>query len=168
VALLVASAVAILLAVTFGGAALGHDVAPFTHLGVPASHGARAWLLVAAMIGMAVLVWLVLRSDEDALWVSDGRGGVLVPAAPVVATAEGAACRHAEVVRAEAHVRGRRGRLVASVRVFCRPLADAARVGADVELEVRRALAATLGQAPDRLVVRPRVLGVRELKRHLP
>ena len=54
------------------------------------------------------------------------------------------------------------------MRVYGRPLADPARLAAEVEPAVRERLARVLGVAPARLVVRPRILTVPQLKRYLP
>jgi hypothetical protein len=54
------------------------------------------------------------------------------------------------------------------VRVYGRPLADPARLAAEVELAVRERLARVVGVAPVRLVVRPRIVTVPQLTRYLP
>ena len=115
-----------------------------------------------------MLVWLVLRHGEETLWLRGAAGGVLVPAAALARLAEEAACRHPEVVRAAAELRVRDGAPGGTVRVYGRPLADPARLAAEVEPAVRERLARVVGVAPRRLVVRPRILTVPQLKRHLP
>jgi hypothetical protein len=168
VLLLAAGFVALLLAVRLTAAALGYAFSPFTYLGLPADHGSRAWLLAGAVVVLAVLLWLVLRHGEETLWLRGEAGGVLVPAAALARLAEVAASRHPEVVRAVAAVRVREGAPGGTVRVYGRPLTDPARLAAEVESAVRERLARITGVAPARLVVRPRVLTVPQLKRYLP
>jgi len=110
----------------------------------------------------------VLRHGEETLWLPGKAGGVLVPAAALARLAEETACRHPEVVRAAAVLRVREGAPGGTVRVYGRPLADAARLAAEVEPAVRERLARVVGVAPARLVVRPRILTVPQLKRRLP
>ena len=88
--------------------------------------------------------------------------------APGVATELVEVVGRVEVVRAEAVLRVRGGAASGAVRVYGRPLADAAHLAAEVELAVRDRLARVVGVAPARLVVRPRILTVPQLKRHLP
>ena len=159
---------ALLFAVRLTAAALGCDFSPFTYLGLPADHGSRAWLLAGVVVVLAVLLWLVLRHGEETLWLRGEAGGVLVPAAALARLAEEAASRHPEVVRADAALRVRDGAPGGTVRVYGRPLTDPARLAAEVELAVRERLARVIGVAPARLVVRPRVLTVPQLKRYLP
>ena len=166
--LIVAGCVALLFAMRLTAAALGCAFSPFPYLGVPADHGSRAWLLAGVVIVLGVLLWLVLRHGDEALWLPGEAGGVLAPAAALTRLAEEAACRHPEVVRAAAALRVRRGVVGGSVRVYGRPLADRARLAAEVELAVRERLARVTGSAPGRLVVRPRILTVPQLKRYLP
>jgi hypothetical protein len=166
--LLAAGCVALLFAVRLAAAALGYTFSPFTYLDLPADHGSRAWLLAGAVVVLAVLLWLVLRHGEETLWLRGEAGGVLVPAAALARLVEVAASRHPEVVRAAAAVRVREGAPGGTVRVFGRPLIDPARLAAEVEPAVRERLARVTGVAPARLVVRPRVLTVPQLKRHLP
>jgi len=168
VLLIVAGLVALLFAVRLTAAALGSAFSPFPYLGVPAEHGLRAWLLAAAVIVLGVLVWLVLRHGDEALWLPGEAGGVLVSAAALTRLAEQAACRNPEVVRAAVVLRVRQGAVGGMVRVYGRPLADRARLAAEVELAVRERLSRVVGRAPGRLVVRPRILTVPQLKRHLP
>jgi hypothetical protein len=110
----------------------------------------------------------VLRHAEETLWLPGVAGGVLAPAAALARLAEETACRHPEVVRAEAVLRVRGGAAGGAVRVYGRPLADTAHLAAEVELAVRDRLARVVGVAPARLVVRPRIHTVPQLKRHLP
>ena len=127
--LLAVGGVALLaLAAALAAAAFSRSFSPLAHLGLPATHGGRAWLLVGAMAVLALLVWLVVRAGEETLWLPAGRGGVLVPAATLQGFAEAVACRHAEVVRAEARLHARGGVLRGTLQLFCRPLADAGRV----------------------------------------
>ena len=166
--LLAAGVVALLFAMRLTAAAFDCDFSPFPHLGITADHASRAWLLAGVVIALAVLVWLVLRHGDETLWLSGESGGVLVPAAALARLAEATACRHPEVVRAAAVLRVREGAPGGTVRVYGRPLADRARLAAEVELAVRERLARVVGAAPARLVVRPRILTVPQLKRHLP
>ena len=169
VLLIAAGFVALLFAMRLTAAALGCAFSPFPYLGVPADHASRAWLLAGVVIVLGVLVWLVLRHGEETLWLrGEAGGGVLVPAAGLARLAEDAACRHPEVVSAAAALRVRGGAVGGRVRVCGRPLADPARLAAEVELAVRERLAQVVGVAPARLVVRPRILTVPQLKRYLP
>ena len=166
--LVAAGVIALLFAVRLTAASLGWAYSPFRHFGVPADHASRAWLLAGVVIVLAVLVWLVLRHGEETLWLSGEAGGVLVPAAALARLAEETACRHPDVVRAEVVLRVREGAPGGAVRVYGRPLADPALLAAEVEPAVRERLARIVGVAPARLVVRPRILTVPQLKRRLP
>jgi hypothetical protein len=168
VLLAVAGLVALLFAMRLTAAAFGCDFSPFRHLGITADHGTRAWLLAGVAAALTVLVWLVLRHGEETLWLPGDSGGVLVSAAALQRLAEVSACTHPEVVRAEARLRMREGVVCGSVRVYGRPLADPARLVTEVEPAVRERLTRTVGAAPARLVVRPRVLTVPQLARYLP
>lgn len=168
VLLIAAGVVALLFALRLTAASLGWAFSPFGYLGIPADHGSRAWLLAGVVVALAVLVWLVLRHGEETLWLRGAAGGVLVPAAALARLVEDAACLHPEVVRAAAELRVRDGAPGGTVRVYGRPLADPARLAAEVEPAVRERLARVLGVAPARLVVRPRILTVPQLKRYLP
>jgi hypothetical protein len=168
VLLVAAGVVALLFAMRLTAAVFSCDFSPFPYLGVPSDHTSLAWLLAGVVVVLAVLVWLVLRHGEETLWLRGDAGGVLVPAAALARLAEETACRHPEVVRAEAVLRVRQGAPSGTVRVYGRPLADPGRLAVDVELAVRERLARVIGLAPGRLVVRPRVLTVPQLKRHLP
>ena len=168
VLLIAAGVVVLLFAARLTAASLGWAFSPFRYLGIPADHASRAWLLAAVVIVLAVLVWLVLRHGEQTLWLPGEAGGVLVPAAALARLAEETACRHPEVVRAAAVLRVRGGAVGGAVRVYGRPLADPERLAAEVEPAVREQLARVVGVAPARLVVRPRILTVPQLKRHLP
>jgi hypothetical protein len=160
--------VALLFAMRLTAAAFGCDFSPFRYLGVPADHAARAWLLVLAVVGLATLVWLVMRHGERMLWLNGTAGGVLVPASGLEDLLEAAACRHPEVVRAQAGLQIRGGVPTGDLRLFCRPLADHMAVAADVDREARHELTTLTGRETGELVVRPRVLTVRQLKRYLP
>jgi hypothetical protein len=168
VLLLAAGFVALLFAMRLTAAAFRCDFSPFSYLGVSADHATRAWLLAGVVAGLAVLVWLVLRHGEETLWLRGDAGGVLVPAAALARLAEEAASRHPEVVRAAATLRVREGAPGGTVRVYGRPLIDPTRLAAEVEPAVRERLARVVGVVPERLVVRPRILTVPQLKRHLP
>lgn len=149
-------------------AAFGCGFSPFGYLGIPAGHATRAWLLSGVVAALGVLVWLVLRHGEEALWLPGSAGGVLVPAAALARLAEQTACEHPDVVRAAASLRVRGGAPGGTVRVYGRPLADAVRLAAEVEPGVRERLTRVVGVAPSRLTVRPRILTVPQLKRYLP
>jgi hypothetical protein len=168
VLLVAASFVALLFAMRLTAAAFGCAFSPAKYLGIPADHAARAWLLAGVVVVLTVLVWLVLRHGEETLWLPGGGGGVLVPAAALARLAEDTACRHPEVLRAEAALRVREGAPGGAVRVYGRPLADPARLAAEVETAVRERLTRVVGVAPGRLVVRPRIVTVPQLKRYLP
>jgi len=169
VLLVAAGFVALLFAMRLTAAAFDCDFSPFSYLGMTADHASRAWLLAGVVVVLGVLVWLVLRHGEETLWLpGGGGGGVLVPARALARLAEDTACRHPEVVHADAVLRVREGAPGGTVRVYGRPLADPARLAAEVELAVRERLARVVGVAPARLVVRPRILTVPQLKRHLP
>jgi len=168
VLLLAAGIVALLFAMRLTAAAFDCDFSPFPYLGITADHAARAWLLAGVVIVLSVLVWLVLRHGDETLWLSGESGGILVPAPALARLAEETACRHPEVVRAEAALSIREGAPGGTVRVYGRPLADRARLAAEVELAVRERLARVVGAPPARLVVRPRILKVPQLKRYLP
>jgi hypothetical protein len=168
VLLVAAGFVALLFAMRLTAAAFGCDFSPFAYLGITADHATRAWLLAGVVAVLAVLLWLVLRHGEETLWLPGTAGGVLVPAAALARLAAEAACRHPEVVRAEATLRVREGAPDGTVRVYGRPLADPARLAVEIEPAVRERLVQVVGVAPLRLVVRPRILTVPQLKRHLP
>ena len=149
-------------------AAFDCDFSPFRYLGLPSDSGARAWLLVGAIVVIGLLVWLVARHGEETFWLAGPHGGVLVPVAPVVKTVEAAAARHPEVVRAEADLRASGAGLGGTIRVYGRPLVDPARLSAEVEPLVRRRLRTVTGAEPAAVVIRPRILTVPELKKYLP
>ena len=169
VLLVAAGFVALLFAMRLTAAAFDCDFSPFPYLGITADHASRAWLLAGVVIALGVLLWLVLRHGEETLWLpGGGGGGVLVPAAALARLAEETACRHPDVVSAAVVLRVRGGAVAAAARINGRPLADPARLAAEVELAVCERLARVVGVAPARLVVRPRILTVPQLKRHLP
>jgi len=149
-------------------AAFDCDFSPFPYLGLPADPGVRAWLLAGAIAVIGVLVWRVARHGDEAFWLAGPHGGVLIPAAPLLKLAEGAAARHPEVVRAEASLRVTGAGLGGTIRVYGRPLADPGRLASEVEPMVRSRLRHVTGAEPAALLVRPRVLRVHELKRYLP
>ena len=168
-ALLGAGGVFVLLyAVRLGTAALGWGSSPFDSLPLPDGHAARAAWLVAAVAALAALVWLVARHGEPTLWLNTPDGGVEVRASALEDQARRDAEADAEVVRALADLRVSRGVLRADVRVFGRPLGDAARLGAETEDRVRAGLVAATGLTDVRVRVRPRILAVRQLARYLP
>lgn len=161
-------AAALLVAARLVAAALHSGFSPVAHLPLPGAPGVRGVGLLVVAAVLAALVWLVARHGEPVLWLATPEGGVSVPASALERLARHAAEADEEVVRAEAEVRVRRGGLAADVRVFGRPLGDARRLGEEAEARVRQVLADTSGSPDLRVRVRPRVLAVRELARHLP
>jgi len=168
VLLLAGGVVALLFAMRLVAAAFGCDFSPFPYLYLPQDPGLVALLLVAAVVVTGLLVWLVLRHGEATFWLRHEGGGVLVPIAPLQKLVAQAAARHPEVVRAEAELRVTGGRLGGVVRVYGRPLADPARLAAEVEPLVVRRLFVIAGADPAAVKVKPRILRVPELKRYLP
>lgn len=160
--------VALLFAMRLTAAAFDCDFSPFPYLDLPLSPAMRAWLLALVVGVLATLIWLVLRHGERMLWLSGPTGGVLAPASDLERVVEAVACRHPEVVRAQARLRIRGGAPTGTLHIFCRPLVDPAPVAAEVGGEGRRELSAMTGRAAAKLTVRPRVLAVKQLKRHLP
>ncbi len=151
-------------------AAFDCDFSPFPYI-TPNGHTLLAWLLLLAMVGLAGLVWLVLRHDSGALWLASpaGAGGILVPNADLERPAASASCRsHPDVVRAEVEFLTRGVSLRGRVTVWARPLADASVVGAAVDAAVRRQVARLTGRELERLDVRVKVLKVAQLARNLP
>jgi hypothetical protein len=144
------------------------DFSPFRYLGIPADPAVRAWILLALILILGLLILLVLRHGEETVWLAGEGGGVLAPAAGLATALERAAADHADVVRSEAQVGTRRGDLTATLTAYLRPYADGGRVAADLEPLLRGCLAAIAGSAPGTVTVRPRVLGAHQLKRHLP
>lgn len=166
--LVVGGVFAVVLAVSFAAAVLGWDFAPMDSLASTGGHGLRAVLLVAALVILAGLVLIIPRQGERSLWLRGEHGGVLVSLAALQRIAEATALRHPEVVRAEARLRERDGAPYGSVRLFARPLADAARVRGEVEAQVRTAIDLVIGRETARIAVKPTVLRVGQLKRYLP
>ncbi len=144
------------------------EFSPFRYLGLPADPAVRAWSLLAVIVVLGLLILLVLRHGEETVWLPGDGGGVLAPAAAIAAALEQTAAGHADVVRSQASVETRRGEPAATLITYLRPYADGSRVAADLEPRLRGRLAALTGVAPGAVRVRPRVLGVRQLKRHLP
>jgi hypothetical protein len=169
--LLASGIVAALFAIRLIAVAAGWDFSPFTYITPSGAHSLLAWLLVIAMAVLAGLIWMVLRHDADALWLAAaaGDGGVLVPKADLERLVSSAAGRaHPDVVRAEAELWQRGGELRGRVRVWARPLADAAVVSAAVEERARRQVARLTQSELGRADVRVRVLRVAQLVRYLP
>jgi hypothetical protein len=168
VLLLAGGIVALLYAVRLTAAALGWEFSPFASLPLTTDHGWHAvWLLLAA-VALAFLLWLVARHDEPTLWLSTPEGGVAVRTSALEELAVREAEADEDVVRAEAELRVSRGALRADVRVYGRPLGDAARLGDEAAARVRAALVAVSGLDDVQVRVRPRILAVRQLARHLP
>jgi hypothetical protein len=152
-------------------AAFDCDFSPFPYITPGGGHALLAWLLLLAMVVLAVLVWMVLRHDGDALWLASpaGEGGVLVPGRDLERLVSSAAGRaHADVVRADAELRQRRGELRGRVTVWARPLAAGDAVGAAVAEAARRQVGRLTGLELGRCDVRVKVLRVTQLARYLP
>jgi hypothetical protein len=162
--------VALLFAMRLVAAAFNCDFSPFSYI-TPGGHAFLAWLLLLGMVVLATLIWLVLRHDDDTLWLPSaaGDGGVLVPSADLERPAGSAAGRsHPDVVRAAVELSARGAAVRGRVRVYARPLADAGAVGGAVDAAVRRQVARLSGAELERLDVRVKVLKVTQLARHLP
>lgn len=159
---------AAVLAVSFAAAVLGWDFTAMDPLLSTGGHVVRAVLLVVALVILAGLVLIIARHGERSLWLRGDHGGVLVSLAALQRIAEAAALRHPEVVRAEARLRERDGAPHGSVRLYARPLVDAARVRGEVEAQVRTAIDKVTGRETTRVAVKPTVLRVGQLKRYLP
>ncbi len=158
-----------LFATRLTAAAFGCGFSPFAYLSLSDDAVVLAWLLGAALVILAVLIWLVLRHGEETLWLASATGGALVPAAALEQPAAAAAtASHPDVVRAEVSLTGRGGALRARAHVLARPLADAATVKEAVEPAVRARFARLAGRDIDRVDVRVRVLTVSQLGRYLP
>jgi hypothetical protein len=168
VLLLAGGVVLSMFAVRLAAAAFRWDFSPFAYLPLAADHGLRALWLLAAVAALGFLVWLVDRHERPTLWLAGPEGGVAVPASPLEELAVRAAEADDEVVRAKAELHVSRGVLKADVRVLGRPLGDAARLGGDAEARVRAGLVSATGIEDVRVKVRPRILAVRQLARHLP
>jgi hypothetical protein len=169
--LLAGGLVALLFAVRLVAAALSSDFSPFTAIMPGDAHALLAWLLGLAMAVLAVLVWLVLRHDADALWLASpsGDGGVLVSSEDLERLSTSAAGRsHADVVRAEVELGTRDADVRGRVHVLARPLANPDVVRGAVDEAVRRQVARLTGRDVARLEVRIKVLRVAQLARHLP
>ena len=160
---------ALLFAMRLTAAAFSCDFSPFPYLTFTDDHGLLAWLLAAALVVLGILVWLVLRHGAETLWLAAEDGGVLAPRAGLERPAGVAAAgSHPDVVRAEVELSERGGALRARARVWARPLADAAAVGAAVDEAVRSSVSRLTGREVSRLDVRVRVLTVSQLGRRLP
>ena len=72
------------------------------------------------------------------------------------------------MVRADVDVRVRRGRVAATLDVALRPLVDGAVVADGLSAGAHDLLAGVIGAADVTVRVRPRVLTVGQLARHLP
>ena len=167
--LLIAGGVVLLLyAVRLAAVAMGWAFSPFDHLPIPQDHGWRALLLLGAAAALAALLWLVARHGRSQLWLATPQGGVAVDTSALEALAVHRAEADPEVVRAQADLRIRRGRLRADLRVYGRPFGDADTLAAGAAERVRSGLAAATGLDEIHVVVRPHILAVRRLARHLP
>jgi len=162
--------VAAFFAARLAAAALGSAWSPLPSV-APPGHALTAWVLVSGMALLALLLWLVLRHDAEAVWLSSagGDGGVLAPRADLerpLATTVGRA--HADVLRAQVDLRARGAALRARVTVWTRPLADPEAVGAAADAAVRHEAERLTGRDLDHVGVRVRVLKVGQLVRYLP
>ena len=169
--LLAGGVVALLFAMRLVAAAFDCDFSPFPYITPGGGHALLAWLLLLGMAVLAVLIWMVLRHDADALWLASprGDGGVLVPREDLERLVSNSAGRaHADVVRAEVELWQRRGELRGRVQVWARPLADGRAVGAAVDEAARRQAVRLTGLELARIDVRVRVLRVTQLVRYLP
>jgi hypothetical protein len=168
VALFGAGAVLLLFAMRLVAASFGCDFSPFPYLGLPADPGWRV-LLLAVFVALCVCLVALLTGDGgDVLWLAAPDGGVLVPAEAVEQLLHDGALLHAEVVRAEAEVRVRRGTPVARLDVDLRPMLDRDAVAGQLAAAARDVLARVTGVADAGVDVRARVLSVRQLGRQLP
>jgi len=158
----------LLFAMRLVAAAFGCAFTPFAYLGLPGGHGWQALLFAGLAAACVVLLALVLDDARDELWLAGEGGGVLVPADAVELLLRDAALAHAEVVRADVDVRVRRGRVTATLNVALRPLVDGAAVADGLSAGARDLLARVIGAADVTVRVRPRVLTVGQLARHLP
>ena len=168
VLLLAGAIVALLFAMRLVAAAFSCDFSPFPYLYLPEDPGRPPGFSWPPSPSVGLLLWLVLRHGEATFWLRHDGGGVLVPVAALQRLVEQAAARHPEVVSAEASLRVSGGRLGGVVRVYGRPLADPARLAAEVEPLVVRRLFVIAGADAAPVTVRPRILTVPQLKRHLP
>lgn len=167
--LLAGGVVALLFAMRLTAAAFDCDFSPFPYLTFGDDHGLLAWLLAAALVVLGALLWLVLRHGDETVWLGAADGGVLVPRIALERPAGAAAAgSHPDVVTAEIDLAQRGGALRARARVWARPLADTAAVGAAVDEAVRRDVVRRSGRELSRLDVRVRVLRVSQLARRLP
>jgi len=163
--------VSLLFAMRLTAAAFDCDFSPFPYLTPGDDHTVLALLLLSAMIVLALLIWLVLRHDADALWLASGAGagGVLVATSEVERPASSSATRcHPDALRAEVELSQRGADLRGRVQVWARPLADAAAVSGVADAAVRRQVARLTGRDLARLDVRVRVIKVKQLVRYLP
>ncbi len=160
---------ALLFAVRLIMAAFEIDFSPFASLSFGDDYALQAWLLAGLLVVLGLLVWLVLRHGDEAVWLASAEGGVLVPTDDLERHAAAAAVRsHPDVVRAEVELGMRGGAFRARARVWARPLANAAATGASVEDAVRGRLTRLTGRDVDKLKVTVRVLTVSQLPRYLP
>jgi hypothetical protein len=158
----------LLFAMRLVAAAFGCAFTPFAYLVLPDDHGWQALLFAGLAAACVVLLALVLDDARDELWLAREDGGVLVPADVVELLLRDAALAHAEVVRADVEVRLRRGRVAAKLDVALRPLVDGVAIADDLSAGARDLLARVIGAADVTVRVRPRVLKVGQLTRHLP
>ena len=158
----------LLFAMRLVAAAFGCAFTPFAYLGLPDDHGWQALLFAGLAAACVVLLALVLDDARDELWLAREDGGVLVPADAVELLLRDAALAHAEVVRADVEVRLRRGRVAAKLDVALRPLVDGVAVADELSAGARDLLVRVIGTADVTVRVRPRVLKVGQLARHLP
>ncbi len=166
--LLIGALVGLVLAVLLGAALLGWSDAVPGSLVARGSYEVRALLYGIALLALAGLVAVALRRGERSLWLRAPHGGVLVSLPTLEWVAETNAVRHPDVVRARARLRERGGAPQGSLKIYARPLADAAGVQREVDAKVARQLSRIVGREVTGVTVQATVLRVGQLKKYLP
>ncbi len=166
--LVIGGILAALVAVRLVAAIAGWEVSSLNSVASAWGYAVRAALLCVALVVLAALIAAVIGRGQRSLWLRGERGGVLVSLEALQRLAEATALGDPDVVRAEAHLRDRDGAPYGSMHLYARPLADAARVRRDVEAEVRAAIDLLIGREAAQVAVKPTVLRVSQLKKHLP
>jgi hypothetical protein len=149
-------------------ALVGVEIAPLAALSTLSGELIASLLLAVAILVLAALVSMIPGEARRTLWVNGERGGVLVSLASLQRLAEATALENADVVRVRARLRERDGAPVGSLRLYARPLADAARVGDDVKRRVQTEIDLVIGRRVTDVEVAPKVLRVSQLSRYLP
>jgi hypothetical protein len=124
-------------------------------------------LLLAAMVvgGLLIVAGLRLRDPLLCVTVPDGR--ITVRSHAVEKELVAALAVDPDVLKTEARVHARHGRLEAQVVVFARPLADDARLRAEADERIQQALCDAVGLACPRPQVEVRGVAVEHLARYL-